>query len=173
MRADLSRAIYRDLINGRLINKIIIDKDEGIENPLYDEILKNGADYIHLYQNIGYELHQVGDSFMIRDLDIEDQYLKAAAKVQVLIDLLSRLLQVSGMHPDKLTDISAGLTPDELSSCDKDEEFNMILQACRMDGTLSEEVQTNLIGRKIACLNSKGRLVLTSGGAAFYEQLHQ
>jgi len=173
MRADASRAIYRQLINGKVINKNVIKDGGEVPNELYNEIITNDQDYIELYTNIGYELHPLGEGFLIRELDLgeKSEFRDTAMKVQVLIDVIGRGLQEASIQPELMMLAQAGLSKDHISRFEGNEEFKTILKACGMKQSLEKEIDNVLVARNIASYNHFDRLVFCDVGKAMFDQL--
>lgn len=172
MNPEKSKSIYKILNNGSVVNKYQIESGHKLPNPLYTDIIENEQLYKDLYRNIGLELHHIDGAYMLRDFDVLGQVGKPAMKIMAVVDLLGKALQVMSLHPEIITEPSAGLDLEKLKSFDEDSEFNDILKVCDMKGTLTEEIKKNLVSRGIATFNASGRFVLNESGKAFYEALH-
>ncbi len=75
IQSEKSQKIYIDLINGRIINKSILNEEQWLPNPDYTELFSNIEKYTELYRNIGFELVFRDSFFFIRDLNQFPQLL--------------------------------------------------------------------------------------------------
>ncbi|CAM3637983.1 condensin complex protein MksE [Parendozoicomonas haliclonae] len=174
MRQDLSRAIYRQLINGNVINKQMLDGSLLVPNPLFDELAsdENREHYDHLYSYIGYELKQLGDSFFLNEIGKDDVLSEVAMKVQTLLVVLTRGVADRHLYTGILTDLRGGLTRQQIDEMGDQEENQQILAAVGFKGRLIVEVQNVLVTRQLAFWNGQDHLVLSDGGKGFLDHLH-
>ena len=117
MQKDLSQLIYRELINGNVINKAHRQGDNLVPNPLFDEISNeyNREHYDHLYSFIGYDLKQLGDCFFLNEIGKDDVLSEVAMKVQALLIVLCRGITQIPLLTSVLTDFHAGLSKEEIA----------------------------------------------------------
>lgn len=172
MNPKHSKAIYKVLNNGSVVNKYHVESGQKLPNPLYTDIVENEQMYKDLYRYIGLELHHIDGAYMVRDLDSTEHTPKPAMRIMVVIDLLAKALQEMSLHPEIITEPAAGLDLDKLSAFDSNSDFNDILKVCDIKGSLTQEIKNNLVGRAIATINDSGRFVLNESGKVFYEALH-
>lgn len=174
MQKDLSQLIYRELINGNVINKAHRQGDNLVPNPLFDEISNeyNREHYDHLYSFIGYELKQLGDCFFLNEIGKDDVLSEVAMKVQALLIILCRGITQIPLLTSVLTDFHAGLSKEHLEVIGENDEYQQILKAVGLKNVLSKEVDNVLITRKLAYWNHLDRLVLSNGGLALLDHMH-
>ncbi|MBK6738026.1 MAG: hypothetical protein IPG64_08965 [Haliea sp.] len=174
MKNELSQQIFKAGQRGELINRLIMTSTGLVENPLYTEIFENEIEYRELYDSLPLDLVSLGaEAYFIRESDQPEPYMAVARNIQVLLDLVARGLQVCGLMPDLIEPEGFGLSKDYIDRFDKEEEFGDILHACGMSRKTSAEIDNVLVGRNIACWNQSDRLVLTTGGSAFFKELHE
>lgn len=174
MDSEASQIIYRELINGSVINKDIRRGEHLVPNPLFDEIANesNRESYEKLYQNIGYELKQLGDCFFINEFGKEEVLSDAAMKIQSLLVITTRGITQIPLLTSVITDFSAGLSKDHIEKMNENEEFTQLLRAVGLKNPLLKEIENVLITRKIAYWNHIDRLVLSNGGIALLDHMH-
>lgn len=174
MDKEASQVIYRELINGNLINKEIRRGDFLVPNPLFDELANehNREDYENLYQNIGYELKQLGDCFFINETGKDEVLSEAAMKIQSLLIVITRGITQIPLLTSVITDFSAGLSKEHIEKMSENEEFSELIRAVGLKNTLTKEIENVLVTRKIAYWNHIERLVLSNGGIAILDHMH-
>lgn len=174
MNKELSQQIFKAGQRGELINRLSM-KPTGLgTNLLYREIFENETEYRELYNALPLDLVSIsGEAYFIRESEQNDPYMTVARNIQVLLDLIARGLQMCGLMPELVDPEGFGLTRDYIDRFDKEEEFSDILYASGMGRKISVEIENVLIGRQIANWNQSNRLVLTTGGSAFFRELHQ
>ena len=174
MNQGLSRKIYRELINGNIINKEMLDGDLLVPNPLFDELAseENREHYDHLYSYIGYELKQLGDSFFLNEAGKDDVLSDVAMRVQTLLVILSRGVSARNLYTGILTDLRGGLSRGQIEEIGNEEENQQVLAAVGLKKRLLAEVENTLITRDLAFWNAQEHLVLTNGGKAFLDDMH-
>lgn len=171
MNPELSRVIYSQLLNGRAINQHQKEGQDLVENPLFNELYQNWDSYRNLYLMIGFELHAVGNAYVVREWGTGGHYAEVASQVQVLIDVLGRGVQILRLMPQALTEYRAGLDKKQLELIGSDAEIALILKACGLQKSLSQEVDNILVARDLALYNHHDKLVLSDSGRAFFEEL--
>lgn len=173
MRHDLSQRIYKELINGNLINKTHRQGEQRVPNPLFDELanVHNTEQYKDLYYSIGYELKQLQDCFFINELGKDELLSDIAMKVQALLVILCRGVTQIPLLVSVLTDFHAGISKEQLEQMDQQSEFQQILRAVNIKNTFSREIDSLLVTRNIAYWNHFDRLVLSDGGVALLDHL--
>ena len=174
MRQDLSREIYRHLINGNVINKEILDGVILVPNPLFDELAseQNREHYDHIYAYIGYELKQMGDSFFFNEAGKDEVLSDVAMKVQTLLVILGRGVSSKHLYTGILTDIRGGLSREQIGEIGDQEDNQQILIAVGLKKRLLDEVHNVLVVRQLALWNGQDHLVLSNGGKAFLDHMH-
>lgn len=168
----LSREVYAQLINGRVINRAKFDDGELRPNRLFEELLNNLDHYRALYEAIGFELVMREGFAYIRSIDVEDKVEEAVRRVQALLLVLFRGVTELGFQMDILRRDQAGLSNLYIDEIGKGEDKSDVLHACGMKGeTLASWVYKTLELRAIAYRNAKGNLVLSEAGVAFFDEL--
>lgn len=170
MNPTYSIEIYKQLINGHAINKHQYEIGEQQQNPLFDEIFCQQEHYQAQYALLGFELAMMGDSYFIREANLNEQYRDAAMRIQVLFEVLARGMAMIPLLPEALSDYRSGLAMAEIRDMAGQDEVQDILKACGMKDLLSE-VENNLVRRGLAVWNLDEALVLSDSGKAFFEDL--
>lgn len=175
MRIDLSRAIYKELNNGRFINKQEFRNGQLISNPLFDELAGESRreEYRLMYERIGYSLKMMGDSFYMNEIDHnnDDAELSvAAAKIQTVIVILLRGITQEHLPSTLITNSGFGLSRAYIDKFVENEEFAAILRAVDIKD-LHKEIENTLIDRKIAYWNDLDNLVLSDSGVGLLEHM--
>ncbi len=175
MQKELSQVIYRELINGNLINKLKRDGDHMVPNPLFDELASelNRPHYEQLYSCIGYELKQLGDCFFLNEIGKDDVLSDVAMRIQALLVVLCRGITQIPLLISVITDTSAGLSRDHIEKIAEVDEYDQILKAVDLKNPLIKEIENVLVTRKIAFWNRMDRLVLSDGGLALLDHMQE
>ena len=174
IQSEKSQRIYADLINGRIINKYLLDQDQRIPNPDYTELFTNLEHYVELYRNIGFELVFRDSFFFIRDLDLGDTYKEVAIKIQVTLLILARKITEAGYGYDLLESENAGISVQQMDDISKQEEVQKLISAAKLGKkTLPEVVKDVMVEKRIMQKNSHNRFVLTDAGKYFFSQLFE
>ncbi len=175
MQKDLSQAIYRELINGNIINKEVRQGDHLVPNPLFDELATehNREHYYHLYSFIGYELKQLGDCLFLNEVGKDDVLSDVAMKIQALLVVMCRGVTQIPLLTSVITDFHAGLSKQHLESIAENEEYQQVLKAVGLKNSFLKEVDNVLVNRKVAYWNHLDRLVLSNGGYALLEYMQE
>ena len=169
---ELSQQIYREFMNGRVINELAYQKDGSMKpDARYEELFNNyDSDYRDLYENIGYELVLKEGFAFSRSLDEDDTYSDVAMKIQALLMIVARGIQELGYDFELLTTHEAGVSDQLLEQVETDEKRDILL-ACGLKKSLIDEVKNVLETRNIAYKNAKGKLVLTAAGRGFFAEV--
>jgi hypothetical protein len=172
IRSRDSKLIYKSLMAGEVINKMIPDSvgSELIENPSYTALVDSQMEYEVLYQNIGYKLVAVNEAFYLQSSDNEE-VKDSAMDIQVIIEAISIGMQKNHIHKGQFTDYSVGLPSGLIDWCMNDEEIVKILKECNIKDGLDKAIQSKLIVRRLAFKNAHGRLSLSAGGEALFDAL--
>jgi hypothetical protein len=169
---SISKDIYGQLINGRVINRSKFEDGELRPNRVFEELLNNLDHYRQLYEAIGFELVMREGFAYIRSIDAEDKVEEAVRRVQALLLVLFRGVTELGFQMDILRHDQAGLSNLYIDEIGKGEDKIDVLHACGMKGeTLASWVYKTLELRAIAYRNAKGNLVLSEAGVAFFNEL--
>ncbi len=165
-----STDIYKQFINGRVINKYVYNMaGEREENPLFTEVFMHFNDYKKQYLMSGMELVAKDDFYYVRDNDSEMPYTDAVKRIQTLLLIIGRFVTQQGVF-EKLTHSAAGLTQEDIQTISANEDFNEILMAADMPD-LAQAIKSNLLERGIIEEPSAGRYVLSVAGNYFFQQL--
>lgn len=169
---SLSQQIFRELVNGRVINERSYQSDGSLQSDgLYEELFKNYDSYYREhYESIGYQLVLREGFLFIRSLDQDDSYSDVAMKIQSLLMVLARGVQELGYEFALLVTHEAGINDKLIVQIDTEDKRD-ILQACGLKGSLIDESRKVLETRNIAYRNAKGSLVLTAAGIGFFEEV--
>ncbi|WP_370280664.1 hypothetical protein [Pontibacterium sp.] len=169
---SLSQQIYRELVNGRVINERSYRSDGSLQpDELYEELFKNYDSYYREhYESIGYQLVLREGFVFIRSLERDEAYSDVAMKIQSLLMVLARGVQECGYEFALLTTHEAGVNDKLLEQIDTEEKQD-ILRACGLKGGLIDESRKVLEARNIAYRNAKGSLVLTAAGIGFFDEV--
>jgi len=170
MNPSLSIELYKQLINGHAVNKHQYHIGEKQNNPLFDELFCSIESYRAHYGLMGFELVMLGDSFFLRESDLNDQYKDAAMRIQVIFEILARGMALIPLLPDAIMDYQTGLAAAEIRDMAEQEDVQEILKACGMKD-LSSEVENNLVRRGLAVWNLDQALVLSDCGVALFNDL--
>ncbi|WP_444917937.1 condensin complex protein MksE [Microbulbifer sp. JMSA003] len=173
MNKELSRLIYQELINGWVINKLMMDGDLMVPNPLYDELSSslNREHYEQLYSYIGYELKEMGGCFFLNELSKSDVLSIATMRIQAMLVILVRGTTQLPLLTSVVTTHQAGLTRDQVEKIGTNDEYHQIMRAVGLKDCFEKEVEKILITRKLAYWNHRDRLVLTSGGVSLLDRM--
>jgi hypothetical protein len=175
MDKQLSRKIYQELINGKMINKYVQRDGTRSENRLYTELMLtyNLTRYRELYSAIGYELKTLGDAFFLNEVDGDDAISEVAMKIQALIIVMARGITMLRGRTEALLEDAAGLPREQIEQIGEDDEVQQVLRAASLGRvSLLNDVETVLVVRQVAYWNTRDRLVLTDGGVALYEHMN-
>ena len=114
---------------------------------------------------------EIGESYFVREQELDRYRDTPALKIQALILILSRHASEVGRLIEALTDYRAGLSRQSVERIGCLDGVSDIMKACGMDGELCSEIDNNLVSRKVAFWNQIDSLVLTDGGIAIFEQM--
>ena len=168
-----SQEIYSELINGKVINNFIMLDGQLQQNPLYEELFKNyDIVYQELYSNIGFELVMKQGFMFIRNMNNDEQLSDVALKIHALLTVLGRGVQIQGYEFEIMTTHEAGIN-DRLIKFIETEEMKEILTACGIKDSLEKAISNILVKRNIAYQNTKGSLVLSTAGKAFFKEIFE
>lgn len=171
INAMVSRAIYKELSNGRVINKAIYDEERLKDNPLYRELFDAREKYAELYDALGFELIHKEGFFFIRDAEEVDPYREAMTKVVALLTVIGYGVMQLGFRFSLLIGEDAGISEAQAAELSAREDCRDILSAVGMKGDLWQECKNILVERRIAFINTHERIVLTDAGAFFFREL--
>ena len=174
IQSEKSQKIYIDLINGRIINKSILNEGQRLPNPDYTELFSNIEKYTELYRNIGFELVFRDSFFFIRDLNLGDTYKETAIKIQVILLIISRKITEAGFGYDLLDNENAGVSVQQLHEFSTQEDVKQLITAAKLGKkTLPEVVKDVMLERNIMNKNTHDRYILSDAGKYFFSQLFE
>ena len=172
IQSEKSQKIYIDLINGRIINKSILNEKQWFPNPDYTELFSNIEMYTELYRNIGFELVFRDSFFFIRDLNLGDTYKETAIKIQVILLIISRKITEAGFGYDLLDNENAGVSVQQLHEFSTQEDVKQLITAAKLGKkTLLEVVKDVMLERNIMNKNTYDRYILSDAGKYFFSKL--
>jgi len=93
LNMQLSVKIYDVLMNGRILNRQIIENDTWIANPLFIEIMDNLDDYRKQYEMSGYNFIASGDYVYIAENSSDDLKTDISMRAQVLLMLIGKFFK--------------------------------------------------------------------------------
>ena len=152
-----SEQIFNTLMNGRIINREIIDNDVLVANPLFNEIMDNLEVYKKQYEMSGFKFLHSGDYVYIT----EDEKNKTdiAMKAQILLLLIGKYLNNNNYSLQKIKHLNVGLTRSD------------ILGVQAMPETI--EFKNILVERHILLeKTSSESFILSAIGEKFFDELH-
>ncbi len=169
-----SREIYGLLMNGKLINKSILNNSGAfVENYLFIEIINNLDDYRTQYKMSGYELVENADFFYIRDAQKQDSDLKTdiTMKVCVLLLIMGKYLIEHNHRLTRLTEPSGGVSESDFDAMQEMPNTQEILYKSKIKDFTSA-VKSVLIDRNILLQKpSSDEYILSDGGRAFFQEI--
>jgi len=173
MNYKLSPMIFQEFMNGRMINKIVLNDINGepTKNTLFEEITGHIETYIEVYKCCGFDLVRNGESFFIRERGLK-QYDENAMNAMVLLDCIYRGALSIGTNPSILRELSLGLPVDQLDKIQAIPDINLVLKSCGFQKNLLVDVKASLVNRKLAYITNTNSLVLSDAGIAFIDELH-
>lgn len=174
MNSKLSTEIFNLLMNGKVINKNVLDinNDQKMPNKYFTEISSNIDGYKEHYFNSGFELvDKISNCFFIRSLGEDKGNVKIASKIQALLIVLGRGITQDNFELDVMFDSHAGLTKEMVNKINKNEDYRTVLDATRIESDLWDECKKLLVDRQIALVNRSGNYVVLDAGRSMYEVL--
>lgn len=173
--AVLSKKIFDQLMNGRIVNKTIIgNSDAFVENPLFTEIIDNLADYRQQYKMAGYDFVENAQYFYIRDRASDKNELKTdiTMKACVLLLLMGKYLTENNYRISKLTDPNGGLLEADFEAIQDMPDTAEILEKSGMKRSFSQSVDITLVERNIMLQKtSSNAFILSDSGRAFFDEI--
>ena len=172
MNDQQSAAIFRELINGRMLNRTVPANDgTATENPLYTEVASHYAIYSQQYRMCGYELVTGLDYYYIRERSAEQVHTDLVKRVQALLLIISRHVTKAGALFEKLSHPAGGVSVADIDEMEADAHSQEILKALGIKTGLEAAIRTNLVDRAIMVQMPTGRLILSPAGKAFFTEL--
>ena len=166
-----SRAIYKDFISGRIINKYELIEGELLESPKFRELVSNLDKYRYLYDLMGYRICSIGDAaFRIDREDRLNEYNDNAADIQVLIQALAIGVYSFGVAPGIMLDPHTGISEKMINDIGELEQQRILLETRKYKLPLVESVNTILVRRGVMYQTMSGRYCLTQAGLYLFKQ---
>ena len=165
--------IYRHLINGRIINREVIQNDSYSTNPLFTEIMDNLEAYKQQYEMNGYKMVHTGDYvYLSENKASEDLKTDVGMHVQVLLLLIGKYLNRRNLSLTKITEISAGLTLKEISDVGKMDETKELFEKLKLKVSFAKAFDNILVKRGIFQVKTSTQcFVLSKIGVRFFDEL--
>lgn len=173
--ARLSQEIFAQLMNGKIINKYVLNNSgELIENHLHTEIMENLNDYRIQYKMCGCPLVENPTYIFIREQGSQPKDLKTdiTMKACVLLLLMGKFLTEHNIRIGKLTESSGGITNADFEVIQQMPETTEILEKAGLNADLQTAIKSVLVDRHIL-LQKPGSLayILSDAGKAFFEEI--
>lgn len=171
---NTSREIFSLLMNGKLINKSILNNSgEFINNYLFTEIINNLDDYRTQYRMSGYDLIERPDFFYIKDYHQQDGDLKTdiTMKICVLLLIMGKYLIEHNYRLTRLTDPTGGLSESDFEAMQDMPNTQEILGKSKIVD-LKMAIKSILVDKNILLQKpSSLDYILSDGGKAFFHEI--
>lgn len=172
---QLSTEIYSQLMNGRIINKHILDNASGrIKNLYFTEIMDNIKDYRTQYQMNGSELVVELDHAYLRDHFSQSADLKTdiTMKASLLLLLIGKYLTEHNLRMSKLVDANGGLTVADIETIAEMPYTQEILEKAKISQDLHAVIRSTLVERNIMYEKPSDKsYLLSDAGQAFFTEI--
>ncbi|MBT4836710.1 MAG: hypothetical protein HON94_05130 [Methylococcales bacterium] len=173
--ANLSAEIFSQLMNGKIINKTILNNSsQFVENPLFNEVMDNLKDYRSQYAMNGVELVEEAEYLFIRDRNSSSEELKTDVmmKACLLLLLLGKYLTENNYRLSKLTDSSGGITIADIEAINEMPDTQEILEKGKMKNDLASAIKSILVERHIMLEKpSSQSYILSDSGRTFFDEI--
>lgn len=167
-----SRAIYKDLVAGRIINAYEIIEGDLQPSPKFRALVDDLDKYRYIYSLQGYELQSINnEAFFATRYDRGEEYNDVAANIQVLLVVICRGVCALGIPPAILLDPNGGLSAKQIDAIGELEEQARIIKACGLRLPLTESVNGQLVNRGVCFKTKQDRYILSSAGKYLFEEL--
>ena len=166
----LSSKIFNILTKGQIINKTIYDKNknEVVDNILFQEIIRNLDKYKEQYKRCGMELSFNGNYCYLME-NVKD---KEPIKTKIYVGIIL-LVRFSSHYISKnktyIFDHNYGIKREDLKELSEIEDFKNIIKASQFSNI--EAVVDLLCDRNILEENADGRYFLTDAGKAIVNDI--
>jgi hypothetical protein len=173
LNMQLSVKIYDVLMNGRILNRQIIENDTWIANPLFIEIMDNLDDYRKQYEMSGYNFIASGDYVYIAENSSDDLKTDISMRAQVLLMLIGKFLNNNNFSLQKLNNLNAGLTFADIENIQKMEETSeLLIRMGLKENDLLSSIKNILVERHILLekINTQA-YILSAIGQKFFDDL--
>jgi site-specific DNA-adenine methylase len=165
-----SEQIFNTLMNGRIINREIIDNDVLVANPLFNEIMDNLEVYKKQYEMSGFNFLHSGDYVYIT----EDEKNKTdiAMKAQILLLLIGKYLNNNNYSLQKIKHLNVGLTRSDILGVQAMPETIELLNRAGMGDDVFVQIKNILVERHILLeKTSSESFILSAIGEKFFDEL--
>lgn len=166
----LSSKIFNILTKGQIINKTSYDKNKNeiIDNVLFQEIIRNLDSYKEQYKRCGMELSFNGNYCYLME-NVKD---KEPIKTKIYVGIIL-LVRFSSHYISKnktyIFDYNYGIKREDLKELSDIEEFKNIIKASQFSNI--EAIIDLLCDRNILEENVNGRYFLTDSGKAIVDDI--
>ena len=170
---QLSVKIYDVLMNGRIINRQILENDHWVNNPLFSEIMDNLDAYRQQYQMSGFCLYSSGDYVYIAENASDDLKTDVSMRAQVLLMLIGKYLNNQNLSLKKLSNLNTGLSLADIAGIQAmPESAELLMRAGMREDDLLSSIKSILVERNILLEKSSSQsYILSAIGEKFYEDL--
>lgn len=173
--AKKSRQIYKELMNGKVINKHKLNNEDVLsDNLLFLELVTNEEAYRQQYLMAGYHLEIQPEFILLRDLEKLNSSLKtdATMKIYILLLLIAKYLNDNNYRIDKITDPAYGLNAADIDTIASLETTKEIAEKADLKRDLSSHIKSSLVERGIL-LEKTGAsaYILSDAGKAFFNEV--
>lgn len=173
--AQLSTEIFSQLMNGRIINKTILNNSgEFAPNIYFHEIMDNLKDYRVQYQMNGFELVEEPEYVYIFDRTFSRDDLKTdiTMKAYMLLLILGKYLTEHNYRLSKLTEPSGGITHADIEVIQEMPDTQEILEKSGVKSNLLASIKSVLVERSILLEKpSSQSYILSDSGRAFFDEI--
>lgn len=161
-----SAEIFKDLMNGKLINKRVAKDNVLVENSLYNEIYLNESEYSSIYRKIGFTLIVDKDYYYLTSEHRSNNSELRTKIITTMILLFRFVTRDKGYSADYLKHSSYGLSAEDIEELDNS-EYRLILQTGESKTFI--DALNLLKERNIVYQNLDKNYVLTDGGMKFFD----
>lgn len=173
--ARLSKQIYQELKNGKVINKHRLDNSSNfVENDLFTEIVLNVDDYRRQFEMAGYEFVLTDSFVLIRELGRDTATLKTdvTMKAYILLLLLGKYLNEQNYRFSKLSDPDGGLSIGDINAIEQMKDTRELLEKSGMKNGLLNNFKNVLVKRNILLEKASSETyILSDAGKAFFNEI--
>jgi hypothetical protein len=174
---QLSKEIFDQLTNGKVINKTILNNaGEFVENHLFNEVMGNLNDYRQQYEMSGCDFVESPTFVFIRDLASNQEDLKTdvTMKACVLLLLIGKYITENNYRITKLTESSGGLTEADIEAIEQMDDTKEVLERSSIKNGFSSAIKSILIDRNILLKKpSVNAYLLSDAGKEFFDEISE
>lgn len=165
-----SEQIFNTLMNGRVINREIIDNDVLVPNPLFNEIMDHLEDYQKQYEMSGFQFVHSGDYVYITE--DEKSKTEIAMKAQILLLLIGKYLNNNNFSLQKIKHLNVGLTRSDITGIQNMPETIELLNRAGMGDDVFSQIKNILVERHILLeKTTSDAFILSAIGEKFFDEL--